>query len=88
MKQFIKVMATEKNENGDVIGCVTELISIEQLLKVVKWNGSNGHEICFEWYDEVRQQEIKWVYDCCSSYARDVLFDKYEKMLCGAVIVG
>lgn len=88
MKQFIKVMATEKNENGDVIGCVTELISIEQLLKVVKWNGSNGHEICFEWYDEVRQKEIKWVYDCCSSYARDVLFDKYEKMLCGAVIVG
>lgn len=88
MKQFIKVMATEKNENGDVIGCVTELIGIEQLLKVVKWNGSNGHEICFEWYDEVRQQEIQWVYDCCSSYARDVLFDKYEKMLCGAVIVG
>lgn len=86
MKQFIKVMVTEKNENGDAIGCCTELIRAEQLLKVVKWNGSNGHEICFEWYDEVRQQEIQWVYDCCSSYARDVLFEKYEKMLCGAVV--
>ena len=86
MKQFIKVMATLKDEDGKIFDQSAELIRAEQLLKVVKWNGSNGHEICFEWYDEVRQQEIQWVYDCCSSYARDVLFEKYEKMLCGAVV--
>lgn len=86
MKQFIKVMATLKDEDGKILDQFAELINIDQLKKVVKWHSVAENEICFEWHDEVRQQEIHWVYDCGTAYKRDVLFEKYEKMLCGAVV--
>lgn len=86
MKQFIKVMATDKDEDGKIFDQSAELINVDQLIKVVKWHSVAENEICFEWYDEVRQKEIQWVYDCGTAYERDVLFKQYEKMLCGAVV--
>ena len=83
--EFVKVMCTDKDKDGNNIGTGAELIRLECLRKVVKWFGSTGTEICFEWRDEKLDEERQWVYDCGSTYTRDCLLEEYEKQLCGCV---
>jgi hypothetical protein len=85
MAEYVKVMATLKDEEGNALDTLKELIRLECLRKVVRWGGNAGTEICFEWYDEKQDAERQWIYDCGTSYARECLFAEYEKQLCGCV---
>ena len=80
---FVKVMGTHRDEEGNIIEVSQELIQADCLKKVVKWNGDSGTEICFEWYDEKLNVNRQWIYDCGKTYVRDMLFEEYEKQLCG-----
>lgn len=77
MSRFIKVM--RKRDEDDI--AQEELIRVEDLIKVVKWNGENGTAICFEFNDPTRGNRQQWVYDCGSTYRRDILFDNYVEVL-------
>lgn len=77
MSRFIRVM-NKKDEND--IG-QEELIRVDDLIKIAKWNGEGGTEIGFEFNDRTRGYRQQWIYDCGSTYRRDILFDNYEEML-------
>ena len=82
MKKFIKVMSND-NEHNYVH---TEIISTEDLVKVVKWYGNTGSAICFEWNCPIRNMRRQWIYDFGSERIRDDIFAKYEKLLVGEEI--
>jgi len=79
MKKYVKVMAND-NESNLV---KTEIISTEDLLKVVKWYGNTGSAICFEWNCPVTNKRRQWVFDFGSERIRDDIFAKYEELLVG-----
>lgn len=76
MKKFVKVMNT-----NDDSGISTELIRIDDLIKIVKWFGETGTEIAFEFNDATRKRRMQWIYDCGTTYHRDIVFNEYEKEL-------
>ena len=85
MAEYVKVMATLKDEEGNVVDTLKEIIRLECLRKVVRWSGDAGTEICFEWFDEKQNAERQWIYDCGTDFIRECLFTEYEKQLCGCV---
>lgn len=80
---FVKVMGTIRNADNEAVDHQEELIRIDDLIKVVKWGGEMGTEVCFEWYDKTINRKRQWIYDCGTTGIRDGLFDRYELMLCG-----
>ena len=80
---FVKVMRTVKNADNEAVDHHEELIKLDDLIKVVKWYGETGTEVCFEWYDKTINRKRQWIYDCGTTGIRDGLFDRYELMLCG-----
>lgn len=83
---FVKVMRTIRNADNEAVDHQEELIRIDDLIKVVKWGGEMGTEVCFEWYDRTIDQHRQWIYDCEVECIRDGLFDRYEAVLCGGKI--